>query len=58
MISGHTYIDKYRVSSQKDASVEDHSNVLKGVWLEITGRVVDGPKAHHKETWRRNDDIE
>ena len=38
MISGHTYINRYRESIQKVAFFEDYWDVLKGVLLEITGR--------------------
>ena len=47
----------YRASSQKDASVEDYWNVLKGALLAVTGRSCGWTKACHKETWWWNDDI-
>ena len=38
VITGHTCINWNRISNQKDASVEDYWNVLKGALLEVTGR--------------------
>ena len=35
MISGHTYINRYRASSQ---NVEDYENILKRALIEVTGR--------------------
>lgn len=48
------YINKYRASSQKDASVKGYWEVLKGASLEATNRSCGWIKdpARDKETWR------
>lgn len=52
-----SYIDKYRESSKKDASVERYWNLLIGALLEVRDRTCGLTKssARHRETWWRND---
>ena len=52
MISGHTYINRYKMLLLKIIGT-----FLKEFCYKLQAEVVDGPKAHHKETWWRNDDI-